>query len=119
MKSFKKAQGITLFGFIFGLAILGIFVYAGMQIGPVYMDHWNVKKAMNTVATEAGNASPSEIKKRLARLLDVSYVKQVNASEFKVIRGNGRELHVQYQVEKSFFYNLSFLMKFEETVQLN
>ncbi|MFC3193680.1 DUF4845 domain-containing protein [Marinicella sediminis] len=119
MKSLKKAQGITLIGFIFGLVILGVFVYAGMQIGPVYMNHMNVVKAMKTVADESGNSSPSEIKNRLAKILDVSYVDQVNAKDFKVIRGNGRELEVKYEVEKSFFYNLSFLMKFEERVQLN
>ena len=119
MKSLKKARGITLIGFIFGLVILGIFVYAGMQIGPVYMNHMNVVKAMNTVAEEAGNSSPAEIKTRLAKILDISYVDSVSAKDFKVIRGNGRELHVKYDVEKAFFHNLSFLMKFEERVQLN
>ena len=119
MKSLKKAQGITLIGFIYGLVVLGIFVYAGMQIGPVYMNHMNVVQAMNAVADEAGYSSPAEIKARIAKILDISYVDSVSAKDFKVIRGNGRELHVQYEVEKAFFHNLSFLMKFEERVQLN
>lgn len=120
MKSLKKAQGITLIGFVFVLAILGVFLFAGMQIGPVYMDHMSVVKAMKTVANEGGaSMQPSEIKSRISKLLYVSYVDQVKPTDFKVIRGNGRELQVKYTVEKPFLFNLSFLMKFEERVPLN
>ncbi len=119
MNSPKKAQGITLIGFIFVLAVLGIFLYAGMQIGPVYMDHMSVVKAMKTVAEEGGNKSPGEIKSRISKLLYVSYVDQVKPADFKVVRGNGRELKVKYEVEKEFLGNLSFKMKFDESVSLN
>lgn len=119
MKSLKKAQGITLIGFVFVLATLGFFLYAGMQIVPVYMDHMSVVKAMKTVADEGGTKSPTDIKNRIAKLLYISYVEQVKASDFKVVRGNGRELQVKYTVEKEFLGNLSFLMKFEDSVSLN
>ncbi len=118
MKSLKKAQGVTLIGFIFGLGILGFFLFAGMQIGPVYMDHMSVVKAMKTVADEGGNQTPSAIKTRIAKLLNVSYVDQVKPADFKVVRGNGRELRVKYEVEKEFLGNLSFVMRFEESVTL-
>jgi hypothetical protein len=51
--------------------------------------------------------------------LNISYIDHVKANDFKVIRGNGRELHVKYTVTKPFFYNLSFLMEFEDSVQLD
>lgn len=119
MKSLKKVRGITLFGFVFVLGILGILLYAGMQIGPVYMDHMSVVKAMKTVASEGSNQSPAEIKTRISKLLYTSYVDQVKLSDFKIIRGNGLEIQVDYTVEKPFFGNLSFLMKFDESVALN
>ena len=119
MKSLKKAQGITLIGFVFVLGVLGFFLYAGMQIGPVYMDHMSVVKAMKIVANEGVNPSPGEIKSRITKLLYVSYVEQVKAEDFKVVRGNGRELRVKYEVEKDFIGNLSFKIKFEESVSLN
>ncbi len=119
MKSLKKAHGITLIGFVFVLGVLGFFLYAGMQIGPVYMDHMSVVKAMKTVADEGGNPSPGEIKNRISKLLYVSYVDQVKPGDFKVVRGNGRELRVKYDVEKEFLGNLSFKIKFEESVSLN
>ena len=119
MTSLKKAQGITLIGFVFVLGVLGIFFYAGMQIVPVYMDHMSVVKAMKTVANEGGNPSPGEIKSRISKLLYVSYVDQVSADDFKVVRGNGRELRVNYEVERDFIGNLSFKMKFEDSVTLN
>ena len=119
MKSLKKARGMTLIGFIFVLGVLGMFLYAGMQIGPVYMDHMSVVKAMKTAASEGGNQSPAEIKSRISKLLYISYVDQVKPTDFKIVRGNGREIQVKYDVEKKFFYNLSFLMKFEDSVPLN
>jgi hypothetical protein len=119
MNSLKKAQGITLIGFVFVLGVLGILLYAGMQIGPVYMDHMSVIKAMKTAANEGANQSPGEIKSRISKLLYISYVDQVKPADFKIVRGNGREIQVKYNVEKKFLYNLSFLIKFEDNVPIN
>jgi hypothetical protein len=119
MKSLKKAQGITLIGFIFVLAVLGFFLYAGMQIGPVYMDHFSVVKAMKAEASESVGKTPAEIKKGVIKRLGISYVSHLKAQDFKVVRGNGRELRVEYEVKKPFLYNLSFLMEFDEQVQLD
>jgi len=119
MKSLKKARGMTLIGFVFVLAVLGLFLYAGMQLGPVYMDHMSVIKAMKTAANEGANQSPAAIKSRISKLLYVSYVDQVKPTDFKIVRGNGREIQVKYQVEKALFYNLSFLMRFEDRVPIN
>ncbi|MEZ5472962.1 MAG: DUF4845 domain-containing protein [Marinicella sp.] len=118
MKSLKKAHGITLIGFIFVLAVLGFFLFAGMQIGPVYMDHISVVKAMKAEAEESAGKTPAEIKRGLVYRLGISYIDHLKANDFKVVRGNGRELKVEYSVEKHFLFNLSFLMKFEESVQL-
>ena len=119
MKSLKKVQGITLIGFIFVLGVLGLLLYAGMQIAPVYMDHMSVVKAMKTAASEGANQSPAEIKSRISKLLYISYVDQVKPTDFKIVRGNGREIQVKYNVEKEFIANLSFLIKFEDSVPLN
>ncbi len=119
MKSLKKAKGLTLIGFIFVLVVLGVFAFAAMQIGPVYMDHMNVVKAMKTAASESSpNDSPGKIKDRISKLLYISYVDQVTAKDFKIVRGSGREIQVKYTVEKDFVFNLGFIMKFEERVPL-
>lgn len=118
MKTLKKAQGITLIGFIFVLAVLGFFLFAGMQIGPYYMDHISVVKAMKAEAAESSGKTPSQIKTGMVKRLGISYVDHVKAQHFKVVRGNGRELRVEYEVIQPFVFNLSFLMKFEEQIQL-
>lgn len=118
MKSLKKSQGITMIGFIFVLAVLGFFLYAGMQIGPVYMDHISVVKAMKSQSMESSGKTPAQIKNQMVNRLSISYIDHVKASDFKVLRGNGRELHVKYSVTKPFMYNLSFVMDFEDSVQL-
>jgi len=119
MKSLKKAQGITLIGFVIVLAILGFFIYAGMQVVPVYMDHNSVVNAMKAEAQESQGKTPSEIKKSLGFRLGISYVNHVKSTDFKVLRGNGRELQVKYEVKRPFLYNLSFLMEFEKTIPID
>jgi len=118
MKTAQKAQGITLIGFIIMLALLGVVAFAGMQIIPVYLDHHSVVKAMKTAADESANKTPAEIKTRIDKLLYISYVDVVKPADFKVVRGNGRELKVEYEVEKPFLGNLFFTMKFNESVPL-
>ena len=118
MQTHKKQKGLTLIGFLFVLVILGIMLYAGMQIVPVYLEHQSVVSSMKKVVSEPGavSKSPGEIKRELGRLLNVSYVTNVEPNDFKVIRGNTKELQVKYEVRKDFIANLSFVMTFNERV---
>lgn len=122
MRSLKKAQGITLIGFIFLLVVLGFFAYAAMIVVPVYMNHQGVVKAMKTTASKASsNASPGKIRDLIAKSLHINYVEEVKAKDFKVGRGgsSGRQIQVKYTVEKEFIGNFGFIMKFNESVPLN
>ncbi|WP_395376442.1 DUF4845 domain-containing protein [Marinicella sp. W31] len=118
MQTYKKQKGLTLIGFLFVLVILGIMLYAGMQIVPVYLEHRSVVNSMKKVASEPGavSKSPGEIKKELGRMLNISYVTNVTPNDFKLIRGNTKELQVKYEVRKDFVGNLAFVMSFNERV---
>lgn len=121
MQSLKKTQGLTLVGFIFLLAVLGFFAYAAMIVVPVYLNHQGVVKAMNTAASKAAsNASPGKIRDLVARSLNINYVEEVKATDFKVARGgsSGRQIQVKYIVEKEFIGNFGFIMKFDASVPL-
>jgi len=118
MQTQNKQKGLTLVGFLFLLVVLGILFYAGMQVVPVYLEHQSVVNSMKKVVSEPGavSKSPGEIKKELSRMLNISYVNNVSPNDFKVVRGNTKELQVKYEVRKDFIGNLAFVMTFDERV---
>lgn len=118
MRTYRRQKGLTLIGFLFVLVMLGILFYAGMQIVPVYMEHYSIVQSMKKVVSEPGalNKSPGEIRSSLDKLLYTSYVNNVKPKDFKIIRGSKKELQVKYEVRKDFIYNLGFIMEFDEKV---
>ncbi len=120
MRLKRKARGMTLVGFILFLILLGFFAFAGMQIIPVYMEYHSVVSVMKKVANEPGSANltPTKLKSTLDNYLYTSYVESVSGKDFKVTRGQTRELHVNYEVRKDFIGNLDFIMSFDKKIPL-
>ena len=114
-----RQRGITLIGFIFVLIVVGFFGYMVMILGPAYNEYYGVVKAMNTVA---GNAQPNTDFETLRMAMDkqfnVGYVTSVDAKQAKLIRDKtkGNVLSLDYEVRKSFLYNVDFVVKFAHAV---
>jgi len=120
----KRQSGITLIGFVIILVIAGFFAYTAMKLVPVYMDYFNVAKALNTVATQAtsGDMTVEEVQ----RQLDLQQLSQyfadddIQAKNIAVIStpNGGRSLKLSYDKKISWLYNIDFLVHFEKTVAL-
>lgn len=114
-------RGITLAGFLIVLVIVGFFAYMAMRLVPPYIEYGNVKSAMNAVAAEANAASqpPAEIRTRLSRRFDTSYVESLKPEQVRIQRaGNRAQLTAKYEVRKPFINNIEFAITFEHTVDM-
>lgn len=116
----RHQKGMTLIGFIFVLAIAGVFAYVGMKLFPVYSEYYGVVSAMKGVQAEPGVAtmSPAKIRDLLNRRFYISYVTSVKPENIKIDRKDGYNLTVKYEVREPLIYNLDFVAKFEKTVEL-
>ena len=118
----KRTQsGITLIGFIFVLATVGVFVYCGMKVIPMYMEYYGVKQAMKGMSLEPGinNASPDRIRNLFFRRLYVNYSENVEAKHVKIERiQGGWKMSVKYEVRKPLISNLDVVGNFEATQDL-
>ena len=118
----SRQRGITLIGFIVVLVVAGFFGYMGMVLGPAYSEYYSVVKAMNRVASEStpGDTDFDKIKKSLDRQFNVDYVESVDSTNAKLIRDKtaGNQLAMDYEVRKSFIYNIDFVVKFAHSVRL-
>lgn len=121
MKIYKQG-GMTLIGFIFVLSFVIFVSYIGMKIGPIYMEYYSVVSAMNGVASERGSAnlSPYDIRVKVLNRLYVSYsADNVKERDIKLVRNNGLNLRIAYEVRKPVIGNLDVVAKFDKTVRLS
>lgn len=118
----RQIRGLSFLGFIAFLAVAGVIAYFGMRLGPVYSEYYSVVSSMEGLANEADVASMSagEIKDRLRKRFQISYVDSVTNDDVKVRKNNGKvEINVAYQVERPFIYNIIFLVDFDKTVTVS
>ncbi|MFA5589781.1 MAG: DUF4845 domain-containing protein [Lysobacteraceae bacterium] len=120
MKSVKKQSGLTLMSFLIVLVVVGFFIFIGMKLFPVYNEYWSVVTDMKGLAAEPGvkQLSPEQVRDRLFRRFDISYVDSVKPQNVKITRQNGYQLNVAYEVRRNLMYNLDFVAVFDKTVEL-
>ena len=118
----NKQGGMTLIGFIIVLSFVIFLSYIGMKIGPIYMEYYSVVSAMNGVASERGSArySPFDIRVKVLNRLYVSYsADNVKENNIKIVRGNGVNLRIAYEVRKPVIGNLDVVATFDRSVRLS
>jgi hypothetical protein len=118
MKS--KQAGITLMGFLIVLAVAGFFAYMAMKLLPSYTEYMGVVKAMNQIASEGVEGKTiDDVRRELMFKLGFQYVDDstVHPSDITFQQGaGGNELHVAYDKDIPFIYNIDFLIHFDKSV---
>ncbi|KRA73065.1 hypothetical protein ASD78_15840 [Lysobacter sp. Root667] len=112
----RNQSGMTLIGFIVVLAVVGVFVYMGMKLIPMYTEYYGVKRALTGLSAEPGIADqdPAKIKKLFFRRLYVSYADNVKDEHVKIQRKDaGYEILVNYEVRRPLIANLDVVGRFE------
>jgi hypothetical protein len=100
---------MTLTSFILVLAVVGVFVYMGMKLIPMYSEYFAVKKALDGMAAEPDMAahSPEQIKDLFFRRMGADYVDDVKPENVKIARKEaGWMMTVDYEVRKPLIANL-------------
>jgi hypothetical protein len=120
MKS--KQAGITLIGFLIVLIVVAFFGYMVMKLFPSYTEYGGVVKAMEQEASSGADGKTlDDIRRDLIRKMDFQYVDDASVapSDITIRQGTaGNELHVEYDKQVPFMYNISFLIHFEKSVPM-
>lgn len=111
-----RQRGAGLLGLIFFLAVFGALGYAGIQIGPAFMERWIVERAMKNALLGGAETSADEIRQRFERDLELNNVKSVSGRNLVVERtAAGPRLTLSYSVKKPFLGPLSLCLDFESS----
>ncbi len=114
----RRQTGLTLTGFVIVLAVVGLFIYVGMKLVPMYTEYYSVKQALKGLANEPGIArqTPARIKDLFFRRLYMSYSANVKPEHVVIKRdasGAGWDMSVNYELRKPLIANLDVVGRFQ------
>jgi Domain of unknown function (DUF4845) len=124
MRLRNSQRGITMIGFAFLLAIVGFFAYCVMKLFPAYSEYFGVVKAMKNLQTEPGieTATIEDIRGKLNVQFDLQYVNEdsIPGKNIQLVTAGGQHtLHIFYDKDIPFAYNIDLLVHFDKTVDLS
>jgi hypothetical protein len=119
----RKQRGVTMIGWIFLLVPMVIVLYAGIRVGPEYLNYYKVITAMKETASQLKSdeaLSPTGIQSALGRRFETGYVDSPTVKDILIRKGDaGWEMEADYEKTVPLFGNVYLLLVFKKTVAIN
>lgn len=113
----SKQQGLTFIGLLLVLGFIGIITLSVLKVFPVYMEHFAVKTALESLENDQSikEMSVSEIRGLFGKKLDINQVTSINAKDAKISRSTGEiTMKVEYEVRKDYIGNVDIILSFSD-----
>jgi len=118
----RKQRGVTMIGWIFLLAPMAVVAYAGLRVGPEYLNYYKVLTAMKETATKLksdGALSPASIRSALQRRYDTGYIDFPATKDIVVTKVDGVWIMTaEYESTVPMFGNLYITLAFNKSVPI-
>ena len=116
----RRQRGVTMIGWIFLLAPMAVVLYAGIRVGPEYLNYYKVVTAMKETASKLksdGTLTPAAIRSALERRFDTGYIDSPTAKEIVVTKADaGWTMTADYETTVPMFGNLYITLVFNKSV---
>jgi hypothetical protein len=115
----RRQQGMTFLGLLCVLVLVGIVVYAGIRLVPVYLNYMNIVRTLDAVAADfkGDNPSPEAIRTSLSRHWEVTTITAVQDKDIEITKDDsGVSMHVAYDDAEPYIGNVSLAVHFDKTV---
>lgn len=119
MKLRKQQMGMGMLGWLIVLGIASFALTCFFRIGPIYLEYWQTKKALDLVLVESQSAGKGrdELLGAIQRQLDVSRIESIETKNIKFIDGKGgREVNANYEKRVPLIGNIDVVVKFDKLV---
>lgn len=120
---YRSSRGIGTFGFIIMLALLGFIAYIGIQLAPIYIEHFGFKKIltsdlMRTTIKNAPNLAQATIDMRsqIAKDFQVNDMTNIPLNNIHLTQnaGGAYQIDANYDVRKHIMGNVDVVVTFED-----
>ncbi|MDB6061086.1 MAG: hypothetical protein JWM78_1189 [Verrucomicrobiaceae bacterium] len=117
MQMRKYQGGLGTLGWLFVLAI-GAFLFTCVaKVGPIYLDYWQTKKAIDLVLNNSALATKSrpEIIAAIEKQFEINNIDSVKPTDIKLTESKGtRELDASYEKRVALISNIDVVVKFDK-----
>jgi hypothetical protein len=115
-------RGATFLGLMILIAFVGLFVYGGIRLVPVYVEYMDVAKALDGLKSsgaDASSLSQQTIRTALQKRFEVDDVKSLDWRDIEITReGDSWKVHAAYDATAPFVGNVDLVVHFDKTVSL-
>ncbi len=122
MSARKQQQtGLTLISWMVVFVFIGIVAMTLIRLFPVYLEHFSVTSSLKSLISDQDlrGAGPGELRTALMKRMDINDVDRVKSEDVTIQRdGNVYRINVNYEVVVPFVHNISFLVSFDDTVEV-
>jgi hypothetical protein len=116
-----RQSGMTFIGMLFILGMVGMFLYAGVRLLPVYLNYLKVARSMDAAAGEFKSESPDQgaVRRSLDKHWQIEDISGVDAKEVEITKDEtGMVMHVAYDESAPYISNVSLSVHFDKTVKV-
>lgn len=117
----SRQRGATAIGMLVIVAIVGLGLYAGIRLLPLYLEYMAVVRAMEQTAKESdgGSVSPPELRRSLDRRWVIEDIKSVQPKDLEIKKiSGGFSMRAYYRAEAPFISNVSLVADFDKTIDV-
>jgi len=117
-----RQRGVTFIGWLFLLVPIGILLYVGIRLTPLYLEYMNIARTLEQVKTEFNGNGPtaSALRVSIEKHFDIEDVHSINKNDVE-IKGQGgiTTVHAFYDATAPLFANISIVVSFDKTVEIS
>ncbi len=116
-----RQRGMTFLGLLCVMALVGVVVYAGIRLVPVYINFMKVSSTMQSVASEfkGGGADELSLRRSLEKHWGIEDISTVSYKDIEIKKSdNGLIMHVDYDDVVPYISNVSLSVSFDKTVKV-
>jgi len=116
-----RQQGMTFFGVVCILALVGMIGLAGLRLTPVYLNYLKVSRSLDVTAAEFKGENPDQggIRRSLEKHWQIEDISSVDSKEVEILKDDsGLNLHVVYDDAVPYISNVSLSVHFDKTVKV-
>jgi hypothetical protein len=103
------------------LALVGLVVYAGIRLVPVYLNYLKIARTLDMTATEVKgeSADPGNVRRIIERHWQIEDPSGVDVKDIQITKDDdGISMHVSYDDAVPYIANVSLSAHFDKTVKI-
>lgn len=116
-----REGGMTAIGWLITLAFGGLFLFAGLRLGPVYVENMKVRSAIQKVASEFSGqrATIPEVRNALVKRYNVEGITHPDFKDIRIANeGSNIRIVAKYDHVVPYIGNVSFQVAFDDYVDI-